>query len=31
MGPMSRIIGAAAVWTATQACEPLVIGPTITL
>ncbi|KAJ7350925.1 Peroxidase, family 2-domain-containing protein [Mycena albidolilacea] len=22
-GPMSRIIGAAAVWTATQACEPL--------
>ncbi|KAJ7893411.1 Cloroperoxidase [Mycena olivaceomarginata] len=31
MGLMSRIIEAAAVWTATQACEPLVIGPTITL
>ncbi|KAJ7350889.1 hypothetical protein DFH08DRAFT_958503 [Mycena albidolilacea] len=31
MGPMSRIIGAAAVWTATQACKPLVIGPNITL
>ncbi|KAJ7895617.1 Cloroperoxidase [Mycena olivaceomarginata] len=31
MAPMSRVIGAAAVWTATQACEPLVIGPTITL
>ncbi|KAJ7770340.1 Chloroperoxidase, partial [Mycena olivaceomarginata] len=31
MGPMSRIIGAVAVWTATQACKPLVIGPTITL
>ncbi|KAJ7826889.1 hypothetical protein B0H14DRAFT_3467395 [Mycena olivaceomarginata] len=26
MGPMSRIIGAAAVWTATQACEPLSPG-----
>ncbi|KAJ6477034.1 Chloroperoxidase [Mycena sanguinolenta] len=31
MVPVERIIETTAMWTATQQCEPLVIGPTITL
>ncbi|KAF7350772.1 hypothetical protein MSAN_01638400 [Mycena sanguinolenta] len=31
MVPVERIIQSAAMWTATQPCEPLVIGPTITI